>query len=388
MPPAVSAPTRPGSEPEPTFHLSSTTPEGRIYSDPSVLARELELFYYRHWLCIGREDELPGKGDFVTRPVGTESILFTRDGHGKIHGFYNVCRHRGTPVVLEREGKGAHSFVCPYHSWTYAIDGRLTGAPHTKALENFDKANYGLWPVRVETWGGFFWANLEPEGRSLTADLGDFFARFSRFPLAELKLGARKTYQVEANWKLIVENYSECYHCAPIHPQLNRLTPYLSGDNDAYFHEKDRRSLFSGGFMEFAKDYTSMTRDGYTKRPLIPGMNEVDRKRVYYYVVFPNLLFSLHPDYLMIHRNWPVSPTRSVEENEFYFTREAVESKEFDPSDAVEFWDQTNQQDWKVCELAQVGTQSRAWRGGRYSEQETLVCDFDKFVTEELDRKR
>jgi glycine betaine catabolism A len=371
---------------EPNYHLSSSTPPGRIYSDPAILDQELDQFFYRTWLCVGREDQIPGKGDFFTRRIGRESILFTRDGAGKVHGFYNVCRHRGTPVVSEAEGKGAHSFVCPYHSWTYGVDGRLTGAPHTKGLEGFDRANYGLWPVRVDTWGGFLWANLEPEGRSLREELGAFFGKFGRFPLADLKLGARKVYEVEANWKLIVENYSECYHCAPIHPQLNRLTPYLSGENDAYFLEKGGRSNFSGGYMEFAKDYTSMTRDGYTKRPLIPGMTADDRKRVYYYVVFPNLLFSLHPDYLMIHRNWPVAPSHSIEENEFYFTAEAMARPDFDPSDAVDFWDETNQQDWKVCELAQVGTASRAWRGGRYSEQETLVCDFDRFVTEELDR--
>jgi Rieske 2Fe-2S family protein len=170
------------------------------------------------------------------------------------------------------------------------------------------------------------------------------------------------SYEVEANWKVLVENFSECYHCAPVHPSLNRLTPYLSGDNDARFSDQGTHSLFSGGFMEFAQDFQSMTRTGYTNRPLVPGMTPTDRRRVYYYVVFPNLFFSLHPDYLMIHRGWPVSPSHSRIENEFYFTAEAMAAPGFDPSDAAGLWDEINRQDWAVCELAQEGMGSRAWR--------------------------
>jgi Rieske 2Fe-2S family protein len=373
---------------EPAYHLSGTTPPGRLYWDPEVLRTELERFFYRHWLSIGREDQIPSEGDFFTIRVGPESILVARDGKGHVGAFYNLCRHRGTRVALEEGGKGAHSFVCPYHSWTYSLDGRLTGAPHTKSIEGFDREEYGLWPVRVETWGGFIWVNLEPKGPSLEQELGAFLHRFDRFPLASLKLGGRKVYEVEANWKIIVENFSECYHCAPVHPSLNRLTPYMTGDNDAFFHEKGHRSLFSGGYMEFAKDYTSMTRTGYTHRPLLPGTNSEDRKRVHYYTVFPNMFFSLHPDFLMTHRVWPTSPSHCRIENEFFFAPEAVDRPDFDPSDAIDLWDEINLQDWTVCALAQQGVASRAWRGGRYSEQETLTADFDQYVTEELAREK
>jgi glycine betaine catabolism A len=368
--------------------LSRRTPDGQIYWDPEVLRTELDRFFYRNWLCVGRESQLPDNGDFFTRRVGRESVLFTRDGNGKVHGFYNLCRHRGTRVVLAAEGKGAHSFICPYHAWSYGLDGKLIGALHMKSQEDFDRKDYGLHPIRVDTWGGFLWANLELEGPSLRESLGPFFSRFDRFPLADLRLGGRKEYEVEANWKILVENFSECYHCAPVHPSLNRLTPYLSGDNDAAFRAGNGGSLFSGGFMQFAKDYQSMTRSGYTDRPLVPGMTAEDRKRVYYYVVFPNLFFSLHPDYLMIHRSWPVSPSHSRVENEFYFTPEAMSLPGFDPSDAIDLWDEINRQDWAVCELAQEGTGSRAWNGGRYSDQEELVRDFDEFVTDELRRAR
>lgn len=367
---------------------SHRTPDGQIYWDPEVLRTELDQFFYRNWLSVGRQEQIPGKGDFFTRQVGRESLLFVRGSDGEIRGFYNLCRHRGTRVALATEGKGAHSFICPYHAWSYDLNGRLIGALHMKGQEDFDRKEYGLHPVRVDTWGGFIWANLEPEGPDLRTALGPFFHRFERFPLADLRLGARKEYEVKANWKVLVENFSECYHCAPVHPSLNRLTPYLSGDNDASFRQKDGRSLFSGGFMQFAKDYQSMTRSGYTSRPLIPGITKEDARRVYYYVVFPNMFFSLHPDYLMIHRSWPVSPSHSRVENEFYFTPEAMAAPGFDPTDAADLWDEINRQDWTVCELAQEGMGSRAWKGGRYSDQEELVCDFDEFVTEELRRAR
>jgi glycine betaine catabolism A len=363
------------------------TPNGQIYWDPSVLESELDQFFFRNWLCVGRAEDFAETGDFVTRTVGGESILLTRDAGGAIRGYYNLCRHRGTRVVLEESGKGARSFICPYHAWSYDVNGRLIGAPHMRGQADFDRKDYGLHPIRVDTWGGFVWVNLEPAGPSLKESLGPFFGRFDRFPLSELRLGGRQVYEVEANWKIIVENFSECYHCAPVHPSLNRLTPYLSGDNDASFRPGDgSRSMFSGGFMEFAQDFQSMTRSGYTKRPLIPGMTADDRKRVYYYVLFPNTFFSLHPDYLMIHHGWPTSPSRTRVENEFYFTPEAVAAPDFDPSDAIGLWDEINRQDWTVCELVQQGMRSRAWNGGHYSDQEELVADFDEFVLQEYGR--
>jgi glycine betaine catabolism A len=366
----------------------SRTPDGPVYWDPTVLRTELERFFYRNWLCIGREEQLPGPGDFFTRRIGRESVLVVRAPGGEVRGYYNLCRHRGTRVVVEESGRGAHSFICPYHSWSYDLQGRLISALHMNGQERFDRADYGLHPIRVDIWGGFVWANLEAEGPGLSESLGPFFARFERFPLADLRLGARKEYEVEANWKVLVENFSECYHCAPVHPNLNRITPYLSGANDASFHPAAGRSLFSGGFMTFAKDYQSMTRTGYTNRPRLPGMTPEDLQRVYYYVVFPNLFFSLHPDYLMIHRCWPASPTRSRVENEFYFPADTVAAPGFDPSDAVDLWDEINRQDWAVCELAQEGSGSRAWKGGRYSDKEELVRDFDEFVADELRRAR
>jgi glycine betaine catabolism A len=363
------------------------TPRGEIYEDPNIFSAELERFFYRNWLCVGRSEDFTNSGDFNTQQIGRESVLLVRDGTGCVRGYYNLCRHRGTRVVSEPSGHGARSFACPYHAWSYDLDGRLIGAPHMAEQKGFDRRDYGLHPIRVDTWGGFVWVNLEADTPGLSDSLGTFFQRFDRFPLADLRLGGRQSYEVEANWKIIVENFSECYHCAPVHPSLTRLTPYLSGHNDASFLRGDAESKFSGGYMEFAQDFQSMTRSGYTKRPFVPGMTAEDRRRVYYYVLFPNMFFSLHPDYLMVHRGWPKTYNRTQVENEFYFTSGAMADPGFDPSDAMGLWDEINRQDWKVCELAQLGMGSRAWKGGRYSDREELVRDFDEYVAREFGRE-
>ncbi|TLZ73435.1 MAG: aromatic ring-hydroxylating dioxygenase subunit alpha [Methanobacteriota archaeon] len=366
-------------------HLEATTPAGPFYTDESRFRKEIDSFYYRSWLNVAREEQIPEPGDFVTRAVGDESVILVRGTDGRVRAFYNVCRHRGTRLVEEPEGHKLRSIVCPYHGWTYSPEGSLVGAPHTEAVIDFRKEEQGLVAIRVESWGGFLWVNLEPSAPPIAEELGRFFAKFDRFPLRELRLASRQTYEVRANWKILVENYQECYHCAPIHPDLNRITPYFSGEVHDYFVDGARMTPFSGGYMEFAKDFESMTWSGYTNRPPLTGMTDVDRRRIYYYAIFPNLFFSLHPDFLMIHRTWPHSPDRSTVECEFYFDAAAMDAPDFDPSDAVELWDLINRQDWAVCEREMKGVRSRSFKGGRYSEQEPQVYDFDEYVRRRLE---
>ncbi len=368
-------------------HLAAATPPGAFYTDEATFRKELERFYYRSWLNIGREEQIPQPGDFLTRQVGDESVIVIRGTDGRARGFYNVCRHRGTRLVEEAEGHKLRSIVCPYHGWTYSPEGALVGAPHTEALVDFSREDHGLHPIALDSWGGFLWINLDTDAPAIQEEIGRFFAKFDRFPIADLRLVSRKTYEVRANWKILVENYQECYHCAPIHPELNRVTPYLSGAVHDYFMNGGRKTPFSGGYMEFAKDFQSMTWTGYTKRPLLKGMTEDDKRRIYYYAVFPNLFFSLHPDFLMLHRTWPHAPDRSTVECEFYFDPETIARPDFDSSDAVDLWDLINRQDWAVCERTMQGVRSRAFKGGRYSEQEPQVFDFDEYVRARLEEE-
>ena len=372
-----------------TAHLSAHTPAGSTYWTESGFRLEMDRIFYRNWLCVGRSEQLREVGSYLTRSVGDENVVVLRNTQSQLRGFLNFCQHRGTRLLESPEGTGLKSITCPYHAWTYSLDGRLIGAAQTKNLKGFDKSAVGLHPVQTEEMGGFVFVNFAGRPAPLARSVGSLFEQFAHLRLAELRLGARNVYEVEANWKIVGENYSECYHCAPVHPALNRVTPYFTGDNDAYFPGYNgSRGRFAGGYMTFAKDYTSMTTTGYTTRPPIRGMTAEDRKRIYYYTVFPNFLFSLHPDYLMIHRVWPVSPTQSTVENEFYFEPTTMAAPGFDPRDAVDMWDEINRQDWAVCEGAQRGTRSSHWKGGRYAEHEQLVCDFDRFVRLELGRSK
>lgn len=368
-------------------HLKATTPLGAFYTDENVLREELERFFYRNWLNVGHDRQIPEPGDFLMREIGDESILVIRGADGRARAFYNLCRHRGTRLVDEESGQRLRSIVCPYHAWSYTPEGALAGAPHTEDLEDFRRVDYGLVPIRLEAWSGFLWANFDGGAKPVQEEIGGFLADFDRFPLADLGLARRKVYDVQANWKILVENYSECYHCAPIHPDLNRITHYLGGGVTSFFVDGPERQKFTGSYMVFNQDFTSMTWSGYTKRPPLRGMTEEDRRRIYYYVVFPNLFWSLHPDFLMIHRTWPVDAGHSRVECEFYFDRETMARPDFDPTDAVELWDLINRQDWAVCERTQKGMRSRAWKGGRYSAQEPQVHDFDAYVTEQLEKE-
>ena len=214
--------------------------------------------------------------------------------------------------------------------------------------------------------------NLDAHAPPLREVLDDLPGHFARFPIASLRRARRIEYEVGANWKVIGENYSECYHCPGVHPQLNRLTPYDRGRN------LESNGPWAGGWMELVDAPTRCRVDGGTHgRPPLPGIDGDEHQRIYYFVVWPNLLLSLHPDYVMTHQVWPIDAERSHVVCEWLFEPETMAQPDFDPSDAVDFWDLTNRQDWAVCERQQEGTRSRSYTAGRYSLMEDMVHAFD-----------
>jgi phenylpropionate dioxygenase-like ring-hydroxylating dioxygenase large terminal subunit len=357
----------------------ATTLPGRLYHDPAIYEQEIRRIFTAMWLCVGREQDVEKPGDYVTRTIGSESVIIIRDARGEAHAFHNVCRHRGSRLLTEPSGCGLSSIQCPYHAWTYDLDGSLRGAPHMEEARNFDRREFSLNPVRLERWDGFLFINLDPQAEPLPKFLGEMGTHFSRYGMGRLRRGKRITYTVNSNWKMLAENYSECYHCFLIHPELNRVSHYLSGEI-----ELENRATV-GGWMELREDeFNSMTISGVTRRPPIPGIDPADHRRIHYYIVYPNLLLSLHPDYVMTHTVWPAGPGQSQVINEFLFDPEEVARDTFDPSDAVSFWDLTNKQDWKACELAFEGTKSKGYERGRLSPLEWMVHIFDNFVADRL----
>ena len=274
------------------------------------------------------------------------------------------------------------------------LDGRLIGAPHMDEVTGFDKADYSLKPVSLGIWEGFIFVNLTetealaaasraslPKGENRERGNKDEFVslekwfaplnrKFSHWNMSILHRAKRIEYDVRANWKLMFENYSECYHCPGVHPQLQKVSPYDSAENDLF------EGPFLGGFMKInpGKSLT-MTGDACA----LPVGKIEKLQQVFYYSIFPNMLLSLHPEYVMVHQLWPQSPERTLIVCDWLFHPKAFDRKDFHPDDAIEFWDKTNKQDWHVCELSQQGIASRAYEPGPYSSRESIPAAWDEY---------
>jgi glycine betaine catabolism A len=352
--------------------VSFQTLPARYYTDPGMFHTEIERFFFGSWICAGRAAEIPNSGDYFLRDIGAESIIVVRDTAGEVRAHYNVCRHRGTRMCTAPQGH-FERIQCPYHGWTYGLDGRLLGAPHMDGLE-FSRELYPLHPVQTALWDGHLFLHLGNDPQSLTGQLGDLPAKFAAWHMQDLRLHKRIVYEVKANWKLIVLNYNECLHCPLVHPALNRLTDYAAADNEP------AAPGYIGGSMGFRGGAETMSVDGKRRRDCLPGLSETDRRRVHYYAIYPNLLLSLHPDYMMVHTLWPEAVDRTKVVCEWHFHPSQMATPGFIADDATQFWDTTNREDWKVSELAQAGIQSRSYSPGPYSRREELLHAFDEVV--------
>jgi Rieske 2Fe-2S family protein len=351
-----------------------TTLPARYYTDPEVFRAEIERFYFRRWIHAGREEALPRPGDYFLRDAGGESILVTRDASGALRAFYNVCRHRGTRICTAAEGSFGGRIQCPYHAWTYSLDGTLISAPHMER-PGFSRLDYPLRSVRIDVWDGHLFLCLDPDAPGLLHQLADLPSKFAAWRMHELRLHRRVVYDVRANWKLMVLNYNECLHCPTVHPLLNKLTNYLGADNEP------PQPGYIGGSMGFLDGVETMSMDGVRRRAYLPGLDAGQRKKVCYYAIYPNFLLSLHPDYMMTHTLWPRAVDRTEIVCEWHFHPGELDRPGFTADDAIQFWDLTNRQDWSVCEQAQSGISSRAYSPGPYSPREELLHAFDEWVT-------
>ena len=350
---------------------------GNYFTDPAIFKRELEVFFWDSWIFAGRAEWIADPGDYFLRDVAGESIIVTRAHDGSVRAFYNVCRHRGTRMCTAPTGTFEGAIQCPYHGWRYGLTGRLLGAPHMNSPE-FHPADYSLHELAAATWDGHIFLHLGQPAQTLLEHLAALPSRFAPWRMEELRMHRRIVYDVKANWKLIVLNYNECLHCPILHPTLNRLTNYLGAENETPC------SAYIGGCMGFLPGVETMSTDGKRRRDYLPGLGEQDRNLVAYYAVYPNLLLSLHPDYMLVHSLSPKAPDHTEIACEWYFHPDEIAKPEFQADDAVEFWDNTNREDWHVSELSQLGLQSRAYQPGPYSERESLLHAFDKYVLNRL----
>jgi glycine betaine catabolism A len=385
---------------EAAIPLELSLPRASFISE-AAFGREREAILFADWFCVGRAEVLAAPGEYLTADIAGESVVVVRGEDDGLRGFYNLCRHRGSRLVPPEDGEPqpaatappvndeaghssaaanrtgcfAGSIKCPYHAWTYGLDGVLRSAPFLPDLRKY-RAALSLHPVEVDSWGGFVFVRLDPgSGPPLAISLGAIPARVAAYGLAGLRTGARLRYEVAANWKVVLENYNECYHCGPVHPELCELVPEFArtgGDVD-----------WEAGVPHRKGSYT-FTTTGTTTRLPFPALSEAERTRHFGELVLPNLMISLSADHVAAFTVWPRATGRTTVICDFLFHPDEIAKPGFDPDDAVTFWDLVNRQDWLICERVQDGMTSRRFTAGYLAPMEQPSADVGRYVAARL----
>ncbi|APR77209.1 Phenylpropionate dioxygenase [Minicystis rosea] len=334
--------------------------------DEDVFAFDRDAIFGRAWLCVGHERNIAEPGAWMLAPITPEGILVLRGEDGRARAFYNACRHRGATLVDAPCGR-AEALACPYHRWTYALDGALRAAPG--ARPGLDRTAAGLVPVRMEAWNGFLFVNLDPDAPELEHALAGAPPWLAKLP--ELARIGQARYEVRANWKLCVANFQESHHFPLVHPALEALTPTeraasLLGDGP-----------WLGGLMDIVPSAETVSKSGRRlDRPFLVA--EDARRRVRDAHLFPGLLTSLQPDYFLTYRLHPIAPDRTLVIAETYAHPDCPAGESV--TDVLDFWARVNAEDRAVCERQQIGIRSRGYAPIGYAAVEDGVHAFDRLV--------
>jgi Rieske 2Fe-2S family protein len=337
------------------------------YASPEVFDLERRRIFHAGWMYVCHIESIPA-GTRRAFDIAGEGVIVTRDRDGGVHAFANVCRHRGSelcPIGAEAE-KG--NIRCGYHAWTYALDGALVATPRVD--DEFDRDLYGLWPHHAEVWNGLVFVSVATDPPALAGWIADHTPQatdFDHVPIADYRLGARTETVVAANWKILVENYNECLHCAVVHPELVDVIPvYRTGNVIDPDRDDDIVDLRAGA--------RALTIDGASSLSPLPGIADA---AVYSGVaLFPNLELDLTPTNLALTSLFPIAPDKTLVVAEYLFAAADTDRPDFDPSAEVDFNELVGAQDFAVCEMVQRGVSSRAFAGGGLTEKDAYVIEF------------
>ncbi len=341
------------------------------FTSRDVFDGESNRIFERDWLCLGRRQQLLPENGFATATVeGREVLLMCNQG--TVRAFHNVCRHRGAILASEPHGTLVGGCItCPYHAWRYDASGNLKNAPNLGDPGPGTYQQLSLLPLGCAELAGLLWLNCSSRPAAVPAWLMAFMQRLDAWEISRLQTAATLEYEVAANWKLLFQNFSECYHCPTVHPLLSRWTSFRSASNDVLI------GPVLGGPMQLESTAETLSTDGKLAGPLFPALDEVQRRQVYFYTVFPTMFVSAHPDYVLIHYLTRLDVGRTRVQCDFLIRPEAAAA--FQPQRAVELWDATNRQDWHVSELVQRGATSPGYRPGPYSPFESVLPLFDEY---------
>jgi glycine betaine catabolism A len=369
--------------------LQETLPSA-AYTETAGFLREKNELFANSWFCSARDEDIPNRSSAIIVDILGESIILARLQDGSLRAHFNVCRHRGSKLCgqddkwgLTLNGGIDREFIrCPYHQWTYGLDGKLINAPHLSNSLGFDRSKFTLYPVGVGTWGGFVFLKLDPGADEIlpralnAADIGHAPRRLNNYPLDVLKTAHVINYDVDANWKVIAENYNECYHCGGVHPELCDIVPL--------FRKGGGSELDWENGIPHREGAWTYTMSGTTNRKPFKTLNKFERVRHKGELIYPNLMLSMSAEHGAAFVLWPLSASRTRVECRFLFDPEEMARRDFAPEDAIDFWDITNRQDWAICERVQLGMNSRVHEHGFYAPMEDDSVDIRKYVEKYL----
>ncbi|WP_445491205.1 aromatic ring-hydroxylating oxygenase subunit alpha [Niallia sp. 03133] len=358
---------------------------GEMYTSPSVFQLEKKHIFSESWIFVGYEYEVKEPGEFIRTKVEHENIMVVRGKDDVLRAFFNVCRHRGATLCSADTGK-AGIFRCPYHSWSYGLDGTLLGVPNTSECKEqlVKNEQYGLEPVHLQLWHGMIWLNLsehpKPIEQQIDAQMIERFGNletFARYGLENLRVAHREEYEVDANWKIIIENFQECYHCSAIHPELTETLPeFRSGIGT-------QNGIGTGA--KFNESYQAFSISGKGNRARLKDLLPEDDRTYYGITILPLVFINLTPDHLIIHRSIPINAHKTKVICDWLFDPAEMAKSDFDPSDAVELFHRVNLQDFEACQWCQENMGSKAYRkGGLLVPVEQHVSRFYDYVLEAI----
>lgn len=345
---------------------------GRDYTDPVIFAKERENVFFKSWYYAGRAEQAETPGQWFAIDVVGESVIVMRNDAGELQAFYNVCRHRGSKLCDETAGHSQGSIVCPYHNWCYSHQGELIATPRVEEDE-LDREQLSLWPVFVDVWQGFVFVNLSKEKpialRDSLATHFDEPLRFERWEMDKLRIGHKVETIVNANWKIVMENYLECLHCPNVHPELvETIETYQTGWVIQEGRDDGGVSLPAGG--------TGYTQDGKSPLSVMPSMTELEVNSIYGGAIPPNVTLDIGATGVMVIQLLPISPLQTKVIDTYLFNAVDVAKADFDPSPLSDFNELVARQDFEVCERVQKGVASRAFSHGTLAEKDIYVHEF------------
>lgn len=343
------------------------------YISQQNFTKEMSEIFERRWCYIGRADQLAHVGDRLVANVGTESIIAVRNRDGALRAYFNVCQHRGSQLCdSSGSGHGA-AITCPYHAWSYSLDGKLIGAIHHDK-ESFDRESIALKAVNIDEWQGLLFVNISPNTESLIEWLSNLYSKprdLEKFSFGKLKSVYTSTDQVHANWKVLVENYSECLHCSVVHPELCETVPvYKTGRTT-----QDERSDWGASLAE-GKTAISFAQN--EDLPLIAGMDSLDNYSVFGAYVYPNMLIDVMPTCVAVSTYIPRSATQTTVVTDYLFPAEVAANPPVSLKPTLDFNEMVNAQDFAVSERVQRGVASKAFTQAFHTEMEKYAQLFVK----------